>query len=368
MTDYDQNMGTFQNLCILALADGALHEEERILLEEVAEGMGLDMTEAHQMMQRASRMELVIPEDEDERRMELRMVVLMMVTDGEIDEREYNVCLRMAELMEIDKEYLDTLVDFFIEKEQEKIHHMGIFQNLYLIACADGRIDESEENLLLEVAYNLGLSQEEVESIIESNEELEFIIPEDPEEAYYSLKNLVYMMIVDGEVDENEYALCMQFAQQIGLGQHEIEEILKEYEQIRLERQKNQTEIEEQNIDTYLDVFNEFKQIPVPFLSLVDAIERAFHYQKFDQQIGQTDSHNMAFYKFIWLAIVRGTEINRETWMMLPIHLDLVKKHGNLKVIKDFMIESERKYGATEVTLPLMSLDQMKADLKALFQ
>ena len=367
MSEHERNLGTFQNLCIVALSDGALHEDERILLQDLALSMGLSDEDALMMMQRASRMELVIPDGEVERQMELRLVVLMVIADGEIDEREYELCLQLAERMEIDKEYLDTLITFYLDKQQEKISHLSIFQNLYIIAAADGRIDDNEHSLLLEVADNLGLSQEDVDFIIDHYAELQLIIPEDEKEGYFSLKNLVYMMIVDGEISPEEYRLCLEFAGEIGLGKDDIKEILEEYENFRSQEEDDQTDVLRQNIDTYLDVFNGFDKIYLSVPELVMEIEQVFHYQKFDTFNSDSESGEAAFYQFMWLALVRGISIYKEMWMMLPIMLDLVKRHGHFKVLKDFMIETEKKYGNTVIELEEKSVDTIQQELASLF-
>ena len=367
MSEHERNLGTFQNLCIIALSDGALHEDERILLQDLAMSMGLNDEDALRMMQQASRMELVIPEGEVERQMELRLVVLMVIADGEIDEREYELCLQLAEQMEIEREYLDTLITFYLEKQQEKISHLSIFQNLYIIAAADGRIDDMEHSLLLEVADNLGLNQEDIDFIIDHYADLQLIIPEDKEEGYFSLKNLVYMMIVDGEISPEEYRLCLEFAEEIGLDKKAIEKILEEYENLRSEEDVSQTEILHQNIDTYLDVFNGFDKIFLSVPEMVKEIEQVFHYQKFDIFDAQSEAAETAFYQFMWLAMVRGIAIYKEMWMMLPIMLDLVKRNGHFKALKDFMIETEKKHGNTVIELEEKSVAAIQQELAALF-
>ena len=109
---------TFQNLCVIAHLDGILHPEERNMLMEIAEGMGLPEAQTSRLLNQGSRLEFVIPPTEGERFIELRMVVLMMLTDGRMDEREYEGCKQLAELMGIEQPYLDEVVAFYQEKQQ----------------------------------------------------------------------------------------------------------------------------------------------------------------------------------------------------------------------------------------------------------
>ncbi|MEL6675878.1 MAG: hypothetical protein AAFR61_26965 [Bacteroidota bacterium] len=365
MSEHEQNLRSFQNLCIMALSDGVLHEDERTLLKEVAISMGLEEAEGEEIMSKAVRLEFWIPETEEQRQMELRMAVLMMITDGQIDGREYSLCKKMAEAMGIEEEYLEQITQLYVEKQQEKIYHLSLFQNLYLIAIADGQITEEEEELLIEIAYNLGLSQEDIEYIAGHTGELELIIPEEEQERFYSLKNLIYMMIVDGEIDQEEYALCLEFAEASGMGEAEIKVILQEYEEDQQEQQAQGDTAE--NIDIYLDVFQAFKKIPLTVKELAEEMEYAFNFQNFEKEISADQAHNRAFYDLMWLAMVRGTKLLPDMWAMLPIHLDLVRKQQNFKVLWDYLIRTEQELGKTAIELPELSLQEIRADLGQLF-
>ena len=201
MSDKEKHLATFQNLCVIAAVDGQWHEKERALLNEAANSMGLTQADIQPIMSQAAELDFIIPETEGERYLELRMVILMMVHDGKLDPREYEGARNLAKRMNIPPAYVDEVVAFYVEKEKERARHLGIFQNFYLIAMADGYVDADEEKLLLQVAENLGLGQRDVDEISDNHQNLDFVIPDSEDERYYSLKNLVYMMIIDGKVE-----------------------------------------------------------------------------------------------------------------------------------------------------------------------
>lgn len=365
MNDQEKNLATFQNLCVIAHADGVIHENELALLAELAGSMGIDHEKAEKLMDHGAQLAFIIPDSEQERLMEMRMVVLMMVADGKIHDREYKGCLALAAQMGIEKAYLDEVIEVYKKQHQEQIRHLAIFQNLYLMAAIDEVIDPAEAEFLQEVAFKLGLGQQDIDYILENPEKLELVLPEEEEERYYSLKNLVYMMIIDGIIDEREYALCLTFAEQIGLKDTDIEAILDEYEQLRKQREAEQSEVDNYNIDVYLDAYNAFSAIPVPVKEKVMAIEDAF--MDTNYKMGPSDKENRAFYDFLWLMYVRGVGINRKAIQMIPIHLDFVRNKGNFKGLLDYLIENEQEYGATQIPLAEMDFETVKKEVSEFF-
>lgn len=367
MSDKAKHLATFQNLCVIAFADGTWHEREKQLLTEAATSMGLGPEDTQPILEQVKSLDFVLPENEGERYLELRMVVLMMVHDGKLDPREYEGCLRFAQQMKIDQQYLDEIVNFYQTKEQERIRHLGMFQNLYIVAAADGEIGPQEERLLYQVAENLGLGKRDVESVANRYPDIDFIIPENQEEAYFSLKNLVFMMVADGTIKEQEFSLCLLFAEKIGMDRKAIEEILDEYEGEQKIREADPDEIQRYNIDIYLDAYNALKKIPVPEAELAEAMEEAVLEKQFRQTIGKNNKDIRAFYDWLWLMHVRGNRISKDLRVVLPLYLDMVKHGSNFKPLLDYMLRMEQERAATLVRLTDMNLEQVQSELEAAF-
>ena len=359
-----QHLTTFQNVCVVAFSDGHLNKEELFFLEELADSMGLTEEEILPLLEKGPELDFVIPESEQDRMMELRMVVLMMLADGKMRISEYKACKRLAELMGIESGYLDEVIEVYQDKRKEQLRHVGIFQNLYLIAAADGNIEEAEQQFLLDVAHKLGLTQWDIDAVIKAYPNLDFVIPEEKEEGWYSLKNLVYMMIVDGEIEATEYQLCVEFAQRIGEGPQAIEKILHEYEALQKEREEQLSEIERKNIDTYLDIYNGLKKMPLSTAELFHALTDAIHHGDLSRDM-ENDTDTRVFYEFLWLLCIRLPNLNREAEHTMPIYLDLARAGNNLQPLLDYVLNIEQKHGATLIELGEIPLLQIRSDLQS---
>lgn len=86
---------------------------------------------------------------------------------------------------------------------------MGHIINLLSIAYADGSITEEEKNLICSISDNLGLTNEEFNHCLatwqETDEDiLKVSMPEAEEDRIAFLKNMTLLMMIDGEINENE--------------------------------------------------------------------------------------------------------------------------------------------------------------------
>jgi len=362
-----QHLITFQNLCVIAYADGILHEKEIQFLTETARSMGLGEEEIAPIMEQGPKLDFVLPETEADCFIELRMVVLMMLSDGVIEDSEYEACKRLTGLMGIELRYLEEIIQLYQDKRKEQLQHRGIFQNLYLIAAADGSIEEVEQQFLLEVAHKLGLRQSDIDWVMDTYPELDFVVPEEQEEGWYSLKNLVYMMVLDGKIDNNEYGLCVEFARRVGLQANAVEEILNEYEQLQIERASQETEIEQHNIDIYLDVYNGIKRIPLSKAEVFDRILHIIRTGDVYPEGLEEGTHIRSLYEFLWLGYVRLPILNREAEHNLPIYLDLARAGNNFQPLLDYMLQTEKEHGADALALHELDLSTLRQDLSKVF-
>lgn len=102
------------------------------------------------------------------------------------------------------------------------------FQNLFLIAAIDSYVDLSEHHLLMDFAQQLNLSKQDINEML-GQDNIEFIIPENKENCYIELQNVVMMMIADGKCDKREYDQCLKFALACGFSSKELDEMLDHY-------------------------------------------------------------------------------------------------------------------------------------------
>lgn len=116
---------------------------------------------------------------------------------------------------------------------------MGHVINLMSIAFADGNIVDEEKQFIFNVAEDLGLTQEEFDHCLaiwkETDEgQLGFATPETDDEKIAFLKNMTLMMMLDGEIDENERQYIVNAAEHYGFNGEQavdylIDQIHEEY-------------------------------------------------------------------------------------------------------------------------------------------
>lgn len=100
-------------------------------------------------------------------------------------------------------------------KDQQRL---GQLKNLVMLAAADGHLTDSEMAVLLAVASRENLTPDEFNKVIDDPDSVNIVLPEDEDEdtklAY--LRDMVAMMMVDGELDEQELAICKLYALALG--------------------------------------------------------------------------------------------------------------------------------------------------------
>lgn len=93
--------------------------------------------------------------------------------------------------------------------------------NLLCVAGIDGNITDDERNVIIDIAQSLDLTEDDFELCIDiwkktDESEYETIVPEDDDDKFDFLKNLVLVMMVDGEIDDNERTYIAGLAEQFG--------------------------------------------------------------------------------------------------------------------------------------------------------
>lgn len=100
------------------------------------------------------------------------------------------------------------------------------FRNLVAIASADGVMDEDEKDFLIEKAEELGIPEEQMEEILNNLEGLEFEVPQNMEDKEDQLADIVFMTMIDGEIHDTEYNLCLKIADKLGLKKEDVDEVI----------------------------------------------------------------------------------------------------------------------------------------------
>ncbi len=105
-------------------------------------------------------------------------------------------------------------MEWFEELSVEE--RMSALKNVAAMMAADGKIEESEKQLLAGICGRLGVTAKDVEAVIRNPAKYAFVVPRSDREKVFQLVDSVFMMIVDGNIDANEMELCLRLAQALG--------------------------------------------------------------------------------------------------------------------------------------------------------
>ena len=119
------------------------------------------------------------------------------------------------------------LSEFLSLFKQGKVSAHSHMKNLLEMAMADGQYEPSEDELLNTLAAKNGISKKKLEEIRGTQDQIEFVVPEDDGVKFQQLYDLVHMMVVDDDVDQEEFRLSILFAKKFGYPAEKAEEIVE---------------------------------------------------------------------------------------------------------------------------------------------
>lgn len=93
---------------------------------------------------------------------------------------------------------------------------LGQLKNLVMLAAADGNFTDSELAVLLAVASRENITPEEFDKVIDNPESVTIDLPTDKDTKLDYLRDMVALMMIDGELDEQEMAMCKVYAMTLG--------------------------------------------------------------------------------------------------------------------------------------------------------
>ncbi len=88
-------------------------------------------------------------------------------------------------------------------------------KNLIVLACADGRILDSELGIIAQKAIDSGISLDELESWLNNAHELVLDIPKVEEEREKHLIDMINLGLADGRFCQSEYDLCKMMVEKL---------------------------------------------------------------------------------------------------------------------------------------------------------
>ena len=102
-----------------------------------------------------------------------------------------------------------------INNPQEQ-QRLGQLKNLVMLAAADGRLTDSEMAVLVAVASRENITPEQFNEVIDDPDSVTITLPEDEDTKLAYMRDMVAMMMIDGELNEEEMAICKIYAMALG--------------------------------------------------------------------------------------------------------------------------------------------------------
>lgn len=106
-----KKLSFFQNLIIVATADRYLDEQESDFLVTIGQQLELSEQDTSPIAENLGVLSFIIPEDGMQKTLELQTLVMMMLQDGNLADKEYNLCLEYARRVGYPKELLDDMIN-----------------------------------------------------------------------------------------------------------------------------------------------------------------------------------------------------------------------------------------------------------------
>lgn len=112
-----------------------------------------------------------------------------------------------------------SFIDLFKTREERaKLSHL---KNLIAVAAADGKFEKSEIAAIAMVMERRGLKPADLERCIKNPKGIKFVKPKSQEQSVEYLKDMVFLMMCDGDIDEREISVCKLTAIALGF-RHEV--------------------------------------------------------------------------------------------------------------------------------------------------
>jgi len=99
--------------------------------------------------------------------------------------------------------------------------------DLYKIAISDGVLHKNEYHLIIDIAYKIGLSENDALDIINGNINFEIQEPIDINERMQHLFQMLFLMKIDGEIDPKEIITIKNIVLYLGLNLEMIDDMIK---------------------------------------------------------------------------------------------------------------------------------------------
>lgn len=101
-------------------------------------------------------------------------------------------------------------------KSQSQKERETTVKNVIAVMLADGQMDPDEMRFLNAVCQRVGLSEKELKGVLKNPQNIEFTPAKNPNERMQQLIDIIGMMLSDGHIDSREMDICITLATKLG--------------------------------------------------------------------------------------------------------------------------------------------------------
>lgn len=136
-------------------------------------------------------------------------------------------------------------------KDQSQKEKETAVKNVIAVMLADGKIVPNEIKFLSTVCQRVGLSEKELKTILQNPQSIQFTPPKNPNNRMQELVDMVWMMLVDGQIDQREMDICIALATRLGFKPSAVGALVQHIVgELNRNKEKQQVNID---INTWLD-------------------------------------------------------------------------------------------------------------------
>lgn len=143
---------------------------------------------------------------------------------------------------------------FQLALTKEKIHSHLI--HLYQLAKIDNNFVKEEKRYLYALGRKNGVTEKEVDKIIDESSEISFEEPDTLKEKIVFLYEYIQMMLVDNKLDEREAQMCSVIAERMGLDRGLVGSITNSI--VTAKDMNEEPELKDEELELYINYPEDF--------------------------------------------------------------------------------------------------------------